>query len=269
MDSPVSTQRESKPVPYPLTPRPRQGTRTIRWQQVHTPADLKVSDPLGTTERHLSPPAKRLPSRIRRLATAAKRDHFENRCSRSPKNQKAASEQFVCHHPSHMKTKSVSDLLSPRQTLRCYCSIVAASNQTRRAGRLCPWHNPWAWAQVAPVGVGGNLRWPTPGIPWRVLSWRQPWPRFVKKGFPWLLQMMKSAQLINPDMCALVKARRQSRIWRERHPMSKTVTAKDAEMALGLADVVAKGKEQMCTCEGWHSEGWFHKRRSFWEESLS
>lgn len=57
------------------------------------------------------------------------------------------------------------------------------------------------------------------------------------------------------DMCALVKARRQSRICRERHPMSKTVAAKDAETALGLAEVVVSGKEQMCTCEGRHNGG--------------
>lgn len=38
-------------------------------------------------------------------------------------------------------------------------------------------------------------------------------------------------------------------------PMSKTVTAEDAETALGLSDVVASGKEQMCTCERWHNEG--------------
>lgn len=64
------------------------------------------------------------------------------------------------------------------------CGIVPLLRQPHwvgDTGRQCPWHNPLAWARVAQVGVGGNLRWLTLAIPWQCcpgdrsgpdLSWR-------------------------------------------------------------------------------------------------
>lgn len=112
---------------------------------------------------------------------------------------------------------------SPSRLDSLFSAIVPLWQRVTRRDVLgdCPWRDPWAWAQVAPVGVGGNLRWPSPAIPRRVLSWRQPWPRFVMKDFPWLLQMLTSAQLIIPRTCGhlcKLKARRRSLIYREQRP---------------------------------------------------
>lgn len=71
------------------------------------------------------------------LATAANETVLKMDAAKAWKSKSwAASEQFVCRDPLHMKKKSVSDLLLARQSLLCYCSIVAASNRTRRSGRL-------------------------------------------------------------------------------------------------------------------------------------
>lgn len=71
------------------------------------------------------------------LATAANETVLKMDAAKAWKSKSwAASEQFVCRDPSHEKKKSVSDLLLARQSLLCYCSGVAASNRTRRSGRL-------------------------------------------------------------------------------------------------------------------------------------